>query len=167
MYFKNTLWNMLSVSIEAHGNTECIDLYFHFPKYLLVRYFNLSFYYIRPMCRAINKRSYWLIEMNIKKTLQASAFSFLVLNLVEKAVLHYTGLYKSAPKNKQLITPMQTTLKENRGNTKNISFQFHYRKFSQQRYSTLSYYYRRVTKGKRWGKSPLSFLENWKKVPWF
>ena len=27
-------------------------------------------------------------EMKIRKTLQASAFSFIVLNLVEKAVLH-------------------------------------------------------------------------------
>ena len=62
---------------------------------------------------------------------------------------------------------MQITLKENCGNTKNISFQFHYRKFSQQSYSTISYYYRHVTKGKRWGRSPLSFLKNWKKVPWF
>ena len=63
------------------------------------------------MCRAINKRSYWLIEMNIKKTLQASAFSFLIQNLVEKAVLHYTGLYKSALKNKQLITSNADNLK--------------------------------------------------------
>ena len=48
------------------------------------------------MCRAVNERKYWLIEMNIKKTLQASAFSFIVLNLVEEAVLHYAGLYKNA-----------------------------------------------------------------------
>ena len=33
--------------------------------------------------------------MNIKKTLLPSALSVLVLNLVEKAVLHYAGLYKS------------------------------------------------------------------------
>ena len=36
------------------------------------------------MHRALNERSYSLIEM---KTLQVSAFSFIVLNLVEKAVL--------------------------------------------------------------------------------
>ena len=42
--------------------------------------------------------------MNIKKTLQASGFSFLVLNLVKKGVLHYAGLYKSALRNKQLVT---------------------------------------------------------------
>ena len=47
------------------------------------------------MCRAVNERSYWLIEMNIKKTLQALAFSFRVLNLVEKVVLYYAGLYKT------------------------------------------------------------------------
>ena len=44
------------------------------------------------MCRVVKERSYWLIEMSFKKTLQASAFSFLVLNVVEKAVLHYAGL---------------------------------------------------------------------------
>ena len=32
--------------------------------------------------------------MNIRKTLQASAFSFIVLNLVEKAVLLFSGLCK-------------------------------------------------------------------------
>ena len=56
------------------------------------------------MCKAVNERSYWLVEMNIKKTLLPSGLSFLVLNLVEKAVLHYAGLYKSALRNKQLIT---------------------------------------------------------------
>ena len=63
------------------------------------------------MCRAVNKRSSWLIEMNIKKTLQVSALSFLVLNLVKKAVLHYAGLHKSALRNKQLITSNADNLK--------------------------------------------------------
>ena len=56
------------------------------------------------MCRVVNKRRYWLIEMNIKNKLLPSALSFLVLNLVEKAVLHYAGLYKRALQNKELIT---------------------------------------------------------------
>ena len=56
------------------------------------------------MCKAVNERSYWLIEMNIKKTLLPSALRFLVLNLVERAVLRYAGLYKRALRNKQLIT---------------------------------------------------------------
>ena len=63
------------------------------------------------MCRAVNKRSSWLIEMNIKKTLQASGLSFLVLNLVKKAVLNYAGLHKSALGNKQLITSNADNLK--------------------------------------------------------
>ena len=63
------------------------------------------------MCRAVNERKYWLIEMNIKKTLQAPAFSFIVLNLVEEAVLHYAGLYKSALQNRQLITSNADNLK--------------------------------------------------------
>ena len=45
-----------------------------------------------------------MIEMNIKKTLQATAFGFLVLNLVEEVVLLYAGLYKSTLRNKQPIT---------------------------------------------------------------
>ena len=49
--------------------------------------------------------------MIIKNTLQALAFSFIVLNLVEKAVLDYAGLYKSALRNKQLITSNAGNLK--------------------------------------------------------
>ena len=48
----------------------------------------------------------WMKEANTdwlkwisRKHLQASVFSFLVLNLVEKVVLHYAGLYKSALRN--------------------------------------------------------------------
>ena len=49
---------------------------------------------------------------------------------------------------------------------KKINFQFDHCKFSEQRNSILSYYYRRVT---RWGRrvSLLYFFESWKKVPWF
>ena len=50
--------------------------------------------------------------MNIKKTLLPSALSFLVLNLVKKAVLHYAGLYKSALRKKQLITSNADNVKE-------------------------------------------------------
>ena len=50
-------------------------------------------------------------ETNIKKTLQASAFSFSVINLVEKALSHYAGLYKSALRNNQLITSNADNLK--------------------------------------------------------
>ena len=101
MHFKNMLWNV-----------ECIDLCFQFPKYRLARCIKLSFYYIRPVCGTAKERSYWLIEMNIKKTLLPLALiSFLVLNLVEKAILHYAELYKSALRNKQLITSNADNLK--------------------------------------------------------
>ena len=97
--------------------------------------------------------------MNISKTLQASAFCLIVLNLVEKVVLHFLLIMldsiKSALRKKQLITSTQSTLKENCRNTKNINFQFHYGKFSQQTYSALSYCYRCVTKGKRGEISPV------------
>ena len=63
------------------------------------------------MCKAVNERSYWLVEMNIEKTLLPSALSFLVLNLVEKAVLHCAELYKSTLRNRQLITSNAGNLK--------------------------------------------------------
>ena len=70
--------------------------------------------------------------MNIRKTLQASAFSFVALNLPEKAVLHFflimLNYIMSALRKKQLQLPTQSTLKKNHWNTKNISFQFHYGK---------------------------------------
>ena len=47
MYFKNVVWN-----------TECIDLCFQFPKYRPISCTKLSFYYIRPMYREVNKRRY-------------------------------------------------------------------------------------------------------------
>ena len=62
----------------------------------------------RPMCRALIEKNYWLIEMNIRKTPQASVFSFIVLKLAEKAVLHFLlnmlDYIKRALRNKQLIT---------------------------------------------------------------
>ena len=70
--------------------------------------------------------------MNIRKTLQALAFSFVALNLPEKAVLHFflimLNYIMSALRKKQLQLPTQSTLKKNHWNTKNISFQFHYGK---------------------------------------
>ena len=70
--------------------------------------------------------------MNIRKTLQASAFSFKVLNLAEKTVSHFflimLNYIMSAQRKKQLQLPTQSTLKKNHWNTKNISFQFHYGK---------------------------------------
>ena len=41
------------------------------------------------MCKALNEANYWLIEMNIRKTPQASVSSFIVLSLVEKAILQF------------------------------------------------------------------------------
>ena len=60
------------------------------------------------MHKTLNERSYWFIEMKIRKKLQVSAFSFIALNLVEKAVLHNflitVDYVKSALRNKQQIT---------------------------------------------------------------
>ena len=41
------------------------------------------------MYKALNERSYWLIEMNIKKTLSTIIAFPLALNLVDKAVVHF------------------------------------------------------------------------------
>ena len=94
--------------------------------------------------------------MNIRKTLKASAFSLIALNLVEKSVLHFVLIMldyiKSTLRRKQLST--QSILKVNRGNTKKISFQFQCNQFSQQKYSTRSNYYRCVTRGRKGEISP-------------
>ena len=123
------------------------------------------------MLRALNEKSYRLIEMNIRKILQASASSLIALNLVEKSVLHIflimVDYVKSAIQNKQQIISTQSTFKENHGNPKKINFQLHYRKFSQQRNSILSYYYRRVTRGRRGRSLSCTFLKIGKKCPDF
>ena len=81
---------------------------------------------------------------------------------MEKAVLHIflimVDFVKSdALQNRQQT--MQSTFKENHGNSKKNNFQFHYRKFSKQRNSVLSYYYRRVTRGRREGGLSCTFLK--------
>ena len=107
--------------------------------------------------------------MNIRNTLQSSIFSFLVLILAEKTVLHLLIIMldciKSALRKKQL--PTQSTLKTNRGSTKNISFQFHYGSFSQQRCSIRSYYYMCVTERGREEDLPSPFSKTGKKFPDF
>ena len=69
----------------------------------------------RPMHMALNERSSWLIEMNVRKTLQSSGFTFIVLNIVEKAALHFLFVMldytKSALRNKQLLTSNEENLK--------------------------------------------------------
>ena len=123
------------------------------------------------MHRALNEKSCWLIEINIRKTLQASGFSLIPLNLIEKSVLHIllimVGHVKSAMQNKQQITWTQNTFTENHGNPKKINFQLHYRKFSQQRNSILSYYYRRITRGRSVRSLSCTFFKIGNKCPDF
>ena len=106
-----------------------------------------------------------------RKTLQALAFNLIALNLVEKSVLHIllimVDYVKSAIQNKQQITSAQSNFKENHGNPKNIIFQLHYYKFSQQRNSILSYYYRCVTRGRRGRNLSRTFLKIGRKCPGF
>ena len=57
---------------------------------------------------AVNSTINMMIEVNIRKTLQASVFSFIVLNLVEKAVFKFLLIMldyvRGALQNKQQIT---------------------------------------------------------------
>ena len=59
------------------------------------------------MHKAPNERSYWFIEMKIRKRLQASAFSFNALNLAEKAILRIflitVNYVKRALRNRQQL----------------------------------------------------------------
>ena len=65
------------------------------------------------MHRALNERSYWFIEKKIRKRLQASAFSFIALTLVEKVALHISLIMvdyvKRALRNRQQITSLIDT----------------------------------------------------------
>ena len=104
--------------------------------------------------------------MNIKKALQAPAFSLIFPKLVKKSVsdilLIMVDYVKSTIQNNQ-----QITFKENYGNPKKINFQLHYHKLSQQRNSLLSYYYRRVTSGRRGRSLSCTFLKIGRKYPDF
>ena len=112
----------------------------------------------------------WLKWISRKHSRQVSPFRFRALNLVDKAVVHFLLIMLNYVKNallnnRQLST--QSTFKENCRNTKKINFQFHHRKFSQQRHSILSYYSRRVTRGGRGGLLPCTFLKTERKCPDF
>ena len=99
------------------------DLYFLFPKFCLLRCFTLS---TQIYVQSAKWKRCWLIEMNIWKTQQVSSFSFIVLNVAERAVLHFflimLNYIKSALRKKQPQLPTQSTLKKNCSNTKNVSF---------------------------------------------
>ena len=84
----------------AHRSAECNDLRFQFPKFRLVRCFTLS---TQIYLQSAKWKSYWLIETNIRKTLQVSAFSFIVLNLAEKAILHFPFNYAGLCKERRVV----------------------------------------------------------------
>ena len=104
--FKSVSRNMLT---ETRNVTFFVSSFLNFIQLRVLHF----------LCRqykALNERSYWLIEMNNRKTLQASAFSFIVLNLAEKAVLHFfivmLNYIMSALRKKQLQLPTQSTFIE-------------------------------------------------------
>ena len=124
------------------------------------------------MYRALNESSYWWIQMNTRKTLLTSiGFPFQSPKLSRESCfalsLNYAGLCKERFSKQVTQLSAQSTFKENCRNTKKINFQFHHRKFSQQRHSILSYYSRRVTRGGRGGLLPCTFLKTERKCPDF
>ena len=124
------------------------------------------------MYKALNEGSYWLMEMNMRKTLSTSIdFPFQSPKLSRESCfalsLNYAGLCKERFSKQVTQLSAQSTFKENCRNTKKINFQFHHRKFSQQRHSILSYYSRRVTRGGRGGLLPCTFLKTERKCPDF
>ena len=113
MYFKNMLWHVLMIaSFKKHFHWSSTKQWMHWPlfpvpKYHPVRCFKLSFYCtgLCPVRSMKEANTGWLkwISRKHQQTWALWVFSFLVLKLVQKAVLHYARLYKSALRNKQLI----------------------------------------------------------------
>ena len=125
------------------------------------------------MYRALNERSYWLTEVNIKKALSTSIdFLFHSPKLSPESCfalsLNYAGLCKERS-SKQVTDDFQRRplLRKIVETLKKSNFQFHHRKFSQQRHSILSYYNRRVTRGGRGGLLSCTFLKIGRKCPDF
>ena len=82
------LWKILMIApLKKHFHWSSPKNWMHPPLFLisqfrLVRCFTFFLLLHRPAHRALNKKSYWLIEMNIRRTLQAEALSLISLNLV-------------------------------------------------------------------------------------
>ena len=158
----------------AHRNSKFTDLRFQFPKFYLVRYFILA----TQLCvHSAKWKSYWLIDWHeYYKNTTSFGFQFHSPKLSRKSCFtrsfNYAGLYKKrsmkeATENFQRRVPWWKIEK-----TKNISFQFRYSKFSQQKHSTRSYYYRCVTRGTKRESYPVlsrklekTSLIFWKKWP--
>ena len=156
-----------STSAEAHRIIKCINLHFQFPKFRLVR--GLTLLYNTDLFRGPKWKKLLLDWSECRENTTSIDFQFhtVVLNLVLKAILHFLSIkldyVKRTLRNKQQIISKQTTWKQNHLKTKNINFQFHYRKFSQQSYSTLlvtregsgrSFLFRKLEKSALiWGKS--------------
>ena len=84
----------------------------------------------------------------IMKMLNASIFSFTILNLVKKNIFDFhvtiaTDICMKAYERSHSWLFSQSTLKENQGNIKSINFNYHCPKISQQRsFFTIPSYYR-------------------------
>ena len=111
--------------------------------------------------------------MNVRKTLLTSIdFPFQSPKLSRESCfalsLNYAGLCKERS-SKQVAHNFQrrALLRKIVETLKKINFQFHHRKFSLQEHSILSYYNRRVTRGRRGGLLFCTFLKIGRKCPDF
>ena len=125
------------------------------------------------MYRTLNERNYWLIEMNMRKTLSTSIdFPFQGPKLSWESCfalsVNYAALCKECS-SKQVTDNFQrrALLRKIVETLKKINFQFDHRKFSKQRNLILSYYYRRVTRWGRRGLHSCTFLKVGRKCPDF
>ena len=125
------------------------------------------------MYRALNESSYWWIQMNTRKTLSASIdFPFQSPKPSRGSCfalsLTYAGLCKERS-SKQVTDNFQrrTLLRKLWKHSKNQFSVSLLQMYSQQRYSILSYYYRRVTRGGIEGLLSYTFLKIWRKCPDF
>ena len=123
------------------------------------------------MYRALNESSYWWIQMNTRKTLSTSIdFPFQSPKISREGCfalsLTYAGLCKERS-SKQVTDNFQrrTLLRKLWKHSKNQFSVSLLQMYSQQRYSILSYYYKRVTREGIEGLLSYTFLKIWRKCP--
>ena len=88
---QSVIWKMLIiVSFIKHFSWSSPKYWIYYLlKFCSVRCLTLSFLVHRPIYRVLIERNYWLIKMDIRKSLQASSLSFISPKLVGKAVLQF------------------------------------------------------------------------------
>ena len=100
------LWNVLERTCKLTNTVNPSTFFFNFPNFVQLGVLHFLF-----TTQAYAQDAKWkkllFIEMEIRSRLQPSAFSFMALKLVEKAVLHIflimVNYVKTALRNRQQI----------------------------------------------------------------